>query len=107
MEKTVSKHLMQCDACRLDFQRLSAADDAAVPAAPADDVNNPMVRLRGWGRSDSRPARNGAALKRRGGGGRGAPPGPNGAATPADLGPREPPGPPSQRRAPPPHFFGR
>jgi hypothetical protein len=65
MEKTVSKHLMQCDACRLDFQRLSAADDAAVPAAPADDVNNLMVRLRGWERSDSRPARNGEALKRR------------------------------------------
>jgi hypothetical protein len=65
VEKLVSKHLLQCDVCRLDFQRLSAADDTAVPAAPADDVNGLMVRLRGWERSESRPARNGEALKRR------------------------------------------
>jgi hypothetical protein len=63
MEKTVSKHLLQCDACRQNFQRLSAADDGA--AAPAVDVNSLMVRLRGWERSESRPARNGEALKRR------------------------------------------
>ena len=65
MEKAVSKHLLQCDACRRDFQRLSAADDTTVPAAPVDDVNSLMIRLRGWERSESGPARNGEALKRR------------------------------------------
>jgi hypothetical protein len=65
MERMVSKHLMQCDACRLDFQLLSAAVEVAAPAAPADDVNSVLVRLRGWERGESRPARTGESLKRR------------------------------------------
>ena len=63
MEKTVSKHLLRCDACRRNFQRLSAADDGAV--ATAADVNSLMVRLRGWERGEPAPARNGEALKQR------------------------------------------
>jgi hypothetical protein len=64
MEKTVSKNLMQCDACRRNFQRLSATDDAAVAAPPADEVSSLLVRFRGWERGESAPARNGEALKR-------------------------------------------
>jgi hypothetical protein len=64
IERAVAKHLLQCDACRLDFQRLSAADDAAVATATVDEVNSLLVRLRGWERGESRPARNGEALKR-------------------------------------------
>ncbi|SRR5260370_42305458 len=47
------------------FPTLSAADDAAVPPAPADEVNSLMVKLRGWERSESGPPRNLEALKRR------------------------------------------
>jgi hypothetical protein len=65
VEKTVSQHLMTCDSCRLDLQRLSAADDETVPAATPDDVNSLMVKLRGWECGESRPARTGEALKQR------------------------------------------
>jgi hypothetical protein len=65
IEKMVSKHLLQCDACRRNFERLSAADDGAVAAAPVGDVNSLLVRLRGWERGESCPARNTEALKRR------------------------------------------
>jgi hypothetical protein len=65
MEKTVSKHLVQCDACRRNFERLSAADDAALAAPPVDEVNSLLVRLRGWERGESCTARNAEALKRR------------------------------------------
>jgi hypothetical protein len=65
MEKAVSKHLLQCDACRRNFQRLSAANDVAVAGAPAEEVSSLLVRLRGWERGESASARNGEALKRR------------------------------------------
>jgi hypothetical protein len=65
MQKTVSQHLMACDACRTEFQRLGAAEDITVPAVPADELNSLLVRLRGWENSESRLPRNGEALKRR------------------------------------------
>ncbi len=65
MDKMVSQHLMACDACRLDFQRLSTADDGAAPTAPVDDLNSLLVRLRGWDCGESRPLRTGEALKQR------------------------------------------
>ena len=64
LEKSVSQHLIACDACRIEFQRLSAAGDPAPPAM-ADELNSLLVRLRGWESSESRLVRNGEELKRR------------------------------------------
>lgn len=65
MEKTVSRHLMACDACRLEFQRLSAAQDTTAPVVPADDVDRLLGRLRRWEIGASQPERNSQAMKRR------------------------------------------
>ena len=64
MRKTVSQHLMACDECRLNLQRLSATELTTAPAVTADDVNSLLGRLRAWDRGASLPARTGEALKR-------------------------------------------
>jgi hypothetical protein len=65
MEKTVSRHLLACGTCRLEFRRLSPALDTAVPPISANDVGGLLFRLREWERGESRPERNSEALKRR------------------------------------------
>jgi hypothetical protein len=65
MEKTVSRHLMACETCRLEFGRLSPALDTAAPPIPADDVGGLLCRLRAWESGESQPQRNSQALKRR------------------------------------------
>jgi hypothetical protein len=48
----------------MEFQRLSAAADLAASAV-ADELNDLLVRLRGWESGESRLVRSGEALKRR------------------------------------------
>ena len=48
----------------MEFQRLSAAQDAEAPAV-ADELNSLLVKLRGWESSASRLIRNGEELKSR------------------------------------------
>ena len=56
---------MACDACQLNFQRLSATEHTTASPVPPDDVNSLLGRLRAWDRGASRPARTSEALKRR------------------------------------------
>lgn len=65
MEKTVARHLLACETCRLEFRRLSAALDTTAPPMPADDVGGLLSRLRTWESGESQPERNSEALKRR------------------------------------------
>ena len=65
MEKTVSRHLAACEACRLEVRRLSAALDTDTPPIPAGDMGELLSSLRKWESGASRPERNSAALKRR------------------------------------------
>jgi hypothetical protein len=65
MERRVSLHLLACDPCRLEFQRLSSAQDPAVTAVPADEVETLLGKLRRWEAHEPKPARNAEALKQR------------------------------------------
>jgi hypothetical protein len=65
IEKTVSRHLMGCETCRLEFRRLSAAPDKDAPPISADEVDGLLSRLRTWERGESQPERNCEALKQR------------------------------------------
>jgi hypothetical protein len=65
VEKTVSRHLMACETCRLEFRRLGAALDTDAPPMPADDVGGLLSRLRTWESAQSQPERNSEELKLR------------------------------------------